>query len=49
VILTEKGKHEVVKAIRQEKKERSERPFKWMTLTIGLGGMLMGLIAVLKS
>jgi len=47
--LTEIGRHEVEKAIRQEKGERREGFIQYTTVIIGLIGVLIGLIAMLKS
>ncbi|MFX0137097.1 MAG: hypothetical protein ACFFDN_25890 [Candidatus Hodarchaeota archaeon] len=47
-ILTNKGIHELKRAIRMEKKERREVVFNWIMLLTGLIGTLIGLVSVLK-
>jgi len=48
-ILTPSGIYELKKLIRIEQKERREIVFSWITLLIGLLGVLIGVISVLKE
>lgn len=49
LILTRNGMYELKKFIRLERKERREIIFSWITLLIGLIGVLIGLFSVLKN
>ena len=46
-ILTQNGKHKVTKLIRQEWKERIEVPVQFITVLIGLGGVIIAILALL--
>lgn len=48
-ILTSRGIYELKKLIRNEKKEKREIVFSWITLLIGLLGAQIGLISMLKE
>lgn len=47
-ILTPKGVYEFKRLIRNEKKEKREIIFSWITLLIGLLGAIIGVISVLR-
>jgi hypothetical protein len=47
-ILTPKGVYELKRLIRNEKKEKREVIFNWITLLIGLLGAIIGVISVLR-
>ena len=49
MILTEKGRYELIKKIRQEKKERRDPIITIIVILIGLIGAVTGLISVMKN
>lgn len=48
-VLTNKGITELRSLIRQEKRERYELMFRWVSILIGLIGAIIGLVAVLNK
>lgn len=48
-ILTSKGLWEIKKLIYQDKREKREGFITWVTALTGLGGVIIGLIAILKK
>ncbi len=48
-VLTNKGITELRSLIRQEKRERYELIFRWVSILIGLIGAIIGLVAVLNK
>lgn len=48
-IWTDRAIYEMQKTIRRERHERAEMFFKWVTALTGLGGVAIGVIAIIKG